>query len=100
VKLIVSPQAAHELREIEEYIGRDNPQAAVKFVGRLTERFDELVHFSGIGQKRDEIKVGYRSVSEGEYGIFYQVLNVNEKDALMIMRVIHSKRDVTKIQFS
>jgi toxin ParE1/3/4 len=75
VKLIVMPLALDDLRGIEEYIGRDNPKAALEFVDRLTERFDQLAQFPGIGRKRDEIRPNYRSVAEGEYIILYRKLD-------------------------
>jgi plasmid stabilization system protein ParE len=36
VKLIVSPEAIDDLREIEKYIGQENPKASVEFVAELT----------------------------------------------------------------
>jgi len=93
VKLIVSPEAVADLREIEEFIGNDNAKAAVDFVSRLTERFSELVDFPGVGRKRDYLRPNYRSVSEGEYIIFYRV----RADAVEILHVLHGKRDLPKI---
>jgi toxin ParE1/3/4 len=93
VKLIVSPQAVEALREIEEYIGNDNPKAAVEFVDRLVERFSELARFPGIGKRRDEIRKGYRSIVEGEYLIFYRTVN----DVVEIMHVVHGKRKLDQV---
>lgn len=96
MKLVITPEAFEDLREIEQYIGNDNPKAAVKFVDRLTERFSEFVRFPEIGRKRDAIKSGYRSVTEGDYVIFYRVVS---EDALSVMRVIHGKRDISQLDF-
>ncbi len=74
MKLCINQKAEEDLRQIEEYIGEDNPNAAVKFVSRLTERFMAVVEFPGIGRKRDEVKAGYRSVTEGDYVILYRQL--------------------------
>lgn len=52
MKLIVAPEAQEQLREIESYIAEDNPKAAVEFVGRLTERYQALIDFPGMGRKR------------------------------------------------
>lgn len=95
MKLIVSPEAEADLGQIEEYIGEDNPKAAVAFVARLTDRFDGLATFPGIGRKRDEIRQGYRSVAEGEYIIIYRV----RPDAVEILHVVHGKQDLSNITF-
>ncbi|MGH2508315.1 MAG: type II toxin-antitoxin system RelE/ParE family toxin [Ktedonobacteraceae bacterium] len=93
MKLIVSPEAREDLREIEEYIAQDNPQAAVDFVGRLTDRFAELVEFPGSGRRRDDIRIGYRSVSVKDYLIFYRVSG----EAVEVMHVLHGRRDLPKL---
>lgn len=92
MKLIVGLKASQDLREIENYIAQDNPQAAVDFVEQLAGRFDELTQFPGIGRKRDDIRVGYRSVSVKDYLIFYRVSG----DVVEIMHVLHGRRDLPK----
>jgi toxin ParE1/3/4 len=91
LKLIISTKAAADLQEIEEYIGADNPAAAANFVAGLTERCKELIRFPGLGRKREEVEPGYRSVTEGDYVIFYLV---PAADRIEIVRVIHGKRDL------
>jgi toxin ParE1/3/4 len=93
VKLIVAPEAQEELREIEEYIALDNPQAAVDFVRRLTERFAELTEFPGSGRKRDDIRPGYRGVSVKDYLIFYRVSG----EVVEVMHVLHGRRDLPEV---
>lgn len=92
MKLIVAPEAQEELREIESYIAEDNPKAAVEFVGRLTERFQALIDFPGMGRKRDDIRAGYRSIREGDYLIFYRV----SRDVVEVTHVLHGRRDLPK----
>lgn len=93
MKLIVSPEAREDLRGIEEYIGQDNPKAALAFVERLTARFQQLVDFPGIGSKRDEMRAGYRSVAEGNYVIYYRV----RPEVVEIMHVLHGAQDAKKV---
>ncbi len=38
MKLVISPKARDDLLEIEEYIGTDNPRAALDFVSKIAER--------------------------------------------------------------
>lgn len=93
MKLIVAPEAQEELREIESYIGKDNPKAAVEFVGRLTERYQALTDFPGMGRKRDDVRSGYRSIAEGDYLIFYRVSD----DVVEVMHVLHGRRNLQRI---
>lgn len=93
MKLIVSPEAREDLREIEDYIAQDNPQAALSFVERLTERFKQLVDFPHIGRNRDDIRAGYRSITEGNYVIYYRV----RPEVIEVMHVLHGARDVAEL---
>lgn len=93
MKLIISPEAREDLRGIEEYIGQDNPKAALAFVERLTARFQQLVDFPGTGSKRDELRPGYRSVAEGNYVIYYRV----RPEVVEIMHVLHGAQDAKKV---
>lgn len=88
--------AREDFQRIGDYIAKDNPIAAFNFVHRLQERCSSLAEHPGTGHKRDELSPNLRSATEGEYVIFYRTL----PDAIEIMRVIHGKRDLSKISFS
>lgn len=92
-RLIISPEASADLQEIGDFIARDNLEAAISFVILLNQRCNALVPFPGVGRKRDEIKVGYRSISEGEYIIFYRL---KTDEVVEVMRIVHGKRDLGK----
>jgi addiction module RelE/StbE family toxin len=93
VKLAVTAQALEDLREIEEYIGKDNPKAAVSFVQRLADRFHELVEAPGVGRKRDDLASGLRSSRVSGHLIFYTV----EGEKLIVVHVLHGSRDLSKV---
>jgi toxin ParE1/3/4 len=93
VKLKVTPMAWEELRGIEEYIGQDNPKAAVAFVQRLIERMNELCESPGIGRKRDDLAKGIRSSRVSDYLIFYYA----DGDMLVIVHVLHGRRSLHKV---
>jgi toxin ParE1/3/4 len=93
VKLYVTSDAEQDLDEIESYIGKDNPRAAVNFVAQLTDRFSLLSRSPGIGHKRDELVAGSRSVSEGNYLIVYRT----SSDTVEILRVLHGARDLEQL---
>lgn len=92
-----TPQADRDFIEIYVYIASDNISAADKHHERLRQRCLELVDQPRIGTKRHEIKPGLRSVAEGNYVIFYRI---EDQDRVAIIRVVHAKRDLTKLTFS
>ena len=91
--LIISDDAEADLEYIGKYIAQDNLDAAISFVKQLKRRCNELVPFPGVGRKLDEIGLGFRSVAEGEYVIFYRV---TVDDNIEILRIVHGKRDLGK----
>jgi len=93
VKLQVTEQAANDLRYIENYIGEDNPKAAVQFVAKLTTRMQDLLHSPLSGRKRDELAPGLRSVTVGNYLIFYR----QETDAIVVIHVLHGYQNLPEI---
>lgn len=93
MKFRITAQAREELREIEEYIGQDNPKAAIAFLKRLIERFRELCDMPGIGRKRDELAPGMRSSAVGDYLVFYHVLD----GELEVVHVVHGHRNLEKV---
>lgn len=92
-----TPQADRDFIEIYQYIARDNIAAADRHHQLLRSRCLDLVDQPRIGTKRDEIKPGLRSVAEGDYVIFYRI---EDQDRVAILRLLHAKRDITKLIFS
>lgn len=94
IRLAISERAAQDLEDIYEYIADDNIAAADRFMERLRERWDALTVQPRSGRKRDEIRTGYRSITEGKYVILYRL---SSQDEVEIVRVIHGKRDFGKL---
>lgn len=93
MKLRVTVPAAQDLRDIEEFIGKDNPSAAVQFVRKLTDRFHELLQSPGIGRKRDDLAAGLRSTRVGDYLIFYR----QQGEDIVIVHVLHGHRNLPEL---
>lgn len=93
MKLSISISALGDLRQIEQYIGQDNPQAAIDFVERLIRRCEQIADFPGIGPRRSDLKSAYRSVTEGQYVILY----IASSDKVEIVRVLHGKQDLRQV---
>lgn len=82
--------AKADLRDIAQYIRRDNPAAARQTVKRLREVCQStLVMFPQGGTKRDDLATGLRAFSGGNYVIYF-----TGRDPVVIVRVLHGARDV------
>lgn len=93
IRITFTEQAAQDLEDIYEYIARDNIAAADNHRARLRKRWETLFDQPRIGRKRDEVRTGYRSVTEGDYVILYRLAGESE---LEIVRVVHGMRDLGK----
>ena len=51
----ISPGAREEIREIWDYIARDNEDAADRWILKLVEQFDLIARNPGIGHTREDL---------------------------------------------
>ena len=82
-------KARHRLQQLYDYIAKDQPENAQRFVDRLTRRADALAKHPLTGRvveqyQRDDI----REVYEGRYRMIYRVL----PDRIDILTVRHGAR--------
>ncbi len=90
-KVRILRRAQKDLIEIRNYIKRDAPQAAERFVDKLISKIEKLESSPEMSVVlRDECLQarGYRVLIEGEYLIFYKVLSRQVR----IYRVLHGRR--------
>jgi antitoxin ParD1/3/4/toxin ParE1/3/4 len=93
-RFILSPEAADDLGEIVEFIARDSPDAARRFLEKLRDEMERVAATPGIGHLREDLTVeAVRFWPVGHYLIVYRV----EKEPLEIVRVLHGARDVAAI---
>jgi toxin ParE1/3/4 len=90
---VFSPRASEDLLAIAKYIARDNLHAALNTVDKIEKRCRDTVAHPRIGRSRFDLQQGLRSLTEGDYVIFYRTLD----STIEIVRIIHSKRDQSKI---
>ena len=51
------------------------------------------MHQPRMGRVRDGLSPGYRSITVGDYLILYRIVSAEE---VMVIRVVHGKRDLGK----
>ncbi len=84
-------EAAQDLNDIHDYIGRDSPSAAGHFIQMIEQQCDTLAENPSLGRSRPELLPNLRSFPGGSYTIFYFPL----EDGVEIVRVSHGARDIT-----
>ena len=92
-RLVLSPSARSDLKNIRAYIASENKPAATRIVREIKARFKTLVKFPEVGRRRNELKKGLRSFPVGKYVVLYFVT----EDGLEIVRVLHGSQDLDSI---
>ncbi len=92
-RIVRTPRAKVDLLEIWNYIARDSPTQADRFVERIDRTLGLLSTQPHMGQNRSELAANLRSFSVGNYVIFFRPLN----DGIEVERVINAARDLGSI---
>lgn len=87
-KVVISPEARQDLKEICEYIAEDNPDAALKFGDELIDKAFSLASFPNRGTFHKIYKRQY--ILHGSYLIFYSI--DKSKQLVKILRIWHGKQ--------
>lgn len=89
MKIIWSPSAVERAAEIAEYISRDNPIAAEKWVDTVFSKVEQLKSFPESGRIVPEINSkDFRELIYGNYRIIYRV----EKTQISILTIRYGKQ--------
>jgi toxin ParE1/3/4 len=93
-KVHYSPPAAKDLCDNAEYIARDKPDAAYRWVEAIEETCERLALNPEMGERRNIRNLGQcRSFTCGKYVIFFRGL----AEGVEIVRVVRGDRDVEKL---
>ena len=90
----ILPSAEADLAEIWEYIARDSPENADRFVYRIFQICQEsLASSPNMGRPREELALRLRSLIFEDYIIFYRPI----ENGVEIVRVLHGRRDIEEL---
>jgi toxin ParE1/3/4 len=89
-RLTITESARADLREIRDYIAKDNPAAARCVVERLRAQARKLAATPGIGRSRKDLRPDLFSFPVGRHVLFYRP----QPDGIVLVRVIHGARDL------
>ncbi len=89
MKVLWTDQAFERLAEIEEYIARDDPAIAERFIDRLIDRSQALADHPGLGRTLPELPGSeFRELVEGNYRIVYRL----QGDTVVVLTVFEGHR--------
>lgn len=88
----ISPLAESDLREIGDYIARDNPRRAEGFIDELLVRSRQIADMPTAYPARNDLAPGLRACSHQRYIIFFTATDTGVR----IERIIHGARDITE----
>ena len=86
MKICWTEGADNNLDQVEEYIAQDNPPAAVAIVNKIIETTQMLSDYPTIGKRGRERGTRELVVAGLPYIVIYAV----QRDALVILRVLHT----------
>lgn len=92
-KVVISPEARQDLKEICEYIAEDNSDAALKFGNELIDKALSLASFPNRGTLHKIYKRQY--LLHDPYLIFYSI--DESKRLVKILRIWHGKQKNFKL---
>lgn len=81
--------ARESILEIWTTMAADSEAAADAYVDRLVRHFRLLADYPNSGRRREELGVGYRSVSVDEYVVLYKLV----RSQVLLMQVVHRDSD-------
>lgn len=95
-RVIIAKTAKDDLREIAEYIAKDNPVRAISFVKELAESLEELLStFPLSGTPYLDIEEDIRSHPYGRYISFYRVKKTQNQ--VEVLHVFSASRDIDNL---
>ena len=90
--ILWSGPALEDLRQIRTWVARDSPAAARRLASRIRKGVENLTDFPMAGRVVPEIGIKtYREIIVRPYRVIYEV---RDNDAVVILRVWHSHRDL------
>ena len=93
IRYKLSSQAAADLRSIWGYVATDNIDAADRVLGELRNQFTKLTETPGLGHRRSDLTD--RDVFF--WSVFSYLVVYRPTTPLFVVRVLHSKRNISRI---
>jgi len=91
-QVVLAPRARRDLIQLYDYLEqRAGARVAQSYIDRLDALFDRLAQFPGIGAPRPELGPMIRSSGVWPYVVLYRTSDT----AIIVLRVVHGRRNIT-----
>jgi toxin ParE1/3/4 len=88
-----SRRLEEDLLAIAEYIARDNPSAAARWLDEMEKTFALLASYPSVGHEVGHIRPGLRRFCRGNYLIYFEPA----ADGVRVVRVLHGSRQIGEL---
>ena len=90
MKVILSPRSERDLEEIADFIARDSPRSAIRFIADLRATCEKLADAPLGYEVQLQLDPSIRRAVHGRYLVFYSV----NPDRVRVERILHAARDL------
>ena len=91
MKVIFSPRSEEDLEEVADFIARDSPRRAIRFIAEIRATCEKLADAPFGHELQPQLQAGIRRAVHGRYLIFYST----PPGEVRIERILHSAREIT-----
>lgn len=92
-RIVVSRRARDDIESAVNYLDEHNAQAAIELLSVLSSKVEALAAFPYLERPYENGKFKGRTILASGYRVFYQVFDTE----IVIVRVLHEKRDIPRI---
>lgn len=90
-KVVLTPQALDDLKEVVSFIAKDNTERARTFGNELIDRSLAIAIFPELGRVVPEVgEPAIREIIHGKYRIIYEI--IADRGAIYVLRFWHGAR--------
>lgn len=91
MKVILSPRSEEDLEEIADFIARDSPRRAIRFIAEIRATCEKLADAPLGYEVQSQLDPDIRRAVHGRYLIFYSV----KLGLIRVERILPGARDLT-----
>lgn len=95
MKVLFSPRSEEDLEEIADFIARDSPRRAIRFIAEIRATCEKLADAPFGYELQPQLDPDIRRTVHGRYLIFYSV----DAERVRVERILHGARDLTEDLF-
>ena len=94
-EIVISQRARDDFKRIWRYIAQDNEDAADRLLMALNAKIERLRTYPEIGNVRDEIRPGARTLVHGAYLVLYEYFAAS--DTVEVVAIVEGMRDLGRL---